>query len=193
MRKDIISKISYVVCGAANVACGQILKGLIFLGIEISYILFMILTGFERLRGLITLGENVQGMAFNEELGIYEMSAGDNSMLILLSGVVTVVITIAFILFWLFTISSGRAALNRAKEGKHNNNFIEDIRSLANKNIRFLFLSVPVVGLGVFTVMPLIYMILMAFTNYDSNHQPPGNLFDWVGIKNFITLLIAKW
>lgn len=128
-------------------------------------------------------------MAFNEALGIYEMTAGDNSMLILLSGVVTIVVTIAFILFWLFTISSGKAALQRAEEGKHNNNFIEDVKSLANNNIRFLFLSVPVVGLGVFTVMPLIYMILMAFTNYDSNHQPPGNLFNWVGIKNFITLL----
>lgn len=189
MNKNIISKLSYVVCGAANAACGQILKGLIFLGIEISYIVFMIVSGFERLKGLATLGENVQGMAFNEELGIYEMSSGDNSMLILLSGVVTVVITIAFILFWLFSISSGKAAMRRASEGKHNNSFIEDVRSLANKNIRFLFLSVPVVGLGVFTVMPLIYMILMAFTNYDSNHQPPGNLFDWVGIKNFITLL----
>lgn len=189
MNKNIISKLSYVVCGAANAACGQILKGLIFLGIEISYIVFMIVSGFERLKGLATLGDNVQGMAFNEELGIYEMSAGDNSMLILLSGVVTVVITIAFILFWLFSISSGKAAMRRASEGKHNNSFIEDVRSLANKNIRFLFLSVPVVGLGVFTVMPLIYMILMAFTNYDSNHQPPGNLFDWVGIKNFITLL----
>ena len=189
MNKSIISKLSYVVCGAANAACGQILKGLIFLGIEISYIVFMIVSGFERLKGLATLGDNVQGMAFNEELGIYEMSSGDNSMLILLSGVVTVVITIAFILFWLFSISSGKAAMRRASEGKHNNSFIEDVRSLANKNISFLFLSVPVVGLGVFTVMPLIYMILMAFTNYDSNHQPPGNLFDWVGIKNFITLL----
>lgn len=189
MNKNTISKISYVVCGAANAACGQILKGLIFLAIEVSYILYMVLYGAEKLRDLATLGENVQGMAFNEALGIYEMTAGDNSMLILLSGVVTIVVTIAFILFWLFTISSGKAALQRAEEGKHNNNFIEDVKSLANNNIRFLFLSVPVVGLGVFTVMPLIYMILMAFTNYDSNHQPPGNLFNWVGIKNFITLL----
>ncbi len=189
MNKKTISRLSYVVCGAANAACGQILKGIIFLAIEIAYFVFMIVSGFGRLRGLATLGENVQGMAFNEELGIYEMMAGDNSMLILLSGTVTVVITIAFILFWLFTISSGKAAIKRVEEGKHVNNFLEDVKSLANKNINFLFLSVPVVGLGVFTVMPLIYMILMAFTNYDSNHQPPGNLFDWVGIKNFITLL----
>ena len=91
MNKSIISKLSYVVCGAANAACGQVLKGLIFLAIEISYFIYMIAYGFERLRGLATLGENTQGMAFNEALGIYEMTAGDNSMLILLSGVVTIV------------------------------------------------------------------------------------------------------
>ncbi|MCR4868079.1 MAG: sugar ABC transporter permease [Lachnospiraceae bacterium] len=189
MNKKIVEKISYLVCGAANVACGQVVKGLLFLAVEIGYILFMILTGFEKLKDLSTLGENTQGMNFNEELGIYEMSAGDNSMLILLAGVATIVLTAAFIAFWCFTISSGKAALAKVREGKHVNTFREDLRSLANQNIRFLFLSVPVLGLGLFTVMPLVYMILMAFTNYDAKHQPPGNLFHWVGIRNFFTLL----
>ena len=189
MNKKIVEKISYLVCGAANVACGQVVKGLLFLAVEIGYILFMILTGFEKLKDLSTLGENTQGMNFNEELGIYEMSAGDNSMLILLAGVATIVLTAAFIAFWCFTISSGKAALAKVREGKHVNTFREDLRSLANQNIRFLFLSIPVLGLGLFTVMPLVYMILMAFTNYDAKHQPPGNLFHWVGIRNFFTLL----
>lgn len=189
MNKNMISKISYVVCGAANAACGQIIKGLIFMAIEISYILYMVFRGVETLRQLVTLGDNLQGMNFNEALGIYEMTAGDNSMLILLSGVVTIVITIAFLLFWAFSVQSGKAALQKKEKGEHINTFIEDIESLADNNIRYLFLSVPVIGLGVFTVMPLIYMVLMAFTNYDSKHQPPGNLFDWVGIRNFITLL----
>lgn len=189
MNKKFVEKLSYIVCGAANVACGQVVKGLLFLAVEIGYIVFMILTGFGKLKDLTTLGENLQGMTFNESLGIYEMTQGDNSMLILLAGVVTIVITGAFFAFWAFSISSGKAALANTRAGKHINNFREDIKSLANQNIRFLFLSVPVIGLGVFTVMPLIYMILMAFTNYDSEHQPPGNLFHWVGIQNFITLL----
>ena len=28
-------------------------------------------------------------------------------------------------------------------------------------------------------------MILIAFTSYDHEHQPPGNLFSWVGLQNF--------
>ncbi len=189
MKKDIFTKLSYLICGAANIAYGQILKGLIFLFLEISYILFMIVSGARNLAQLITLGDNLQGMNFNEEIGIYEMTAGDNSMLILLYGVITIVISLAFLAVWWFSISSGKAVRDRAEAGKHVNSFLEDVKSLGNGNIRFLLLSVPVVGLIVFTVMPLLYMILMAFTNYDQDHQPPGNLFDWVGIKNFITLL----
>ncbi|MBQ7147362.1 MAG: sugar ABC transporter permease [Pseudobutyrivibrio sp.] len=189
MKKDIFTKLSYLICGAANIAYGQIIKGLIFLFLEISYILFMIVSGARNLAQLITLGDNLQGMNFNEEIGIYEMTAGDNSMLILLYGVITIVISLAFLAVWWFSISSGKAVRDRAEAGKHVNSFLEDVKSLGNGNIRFLLLSVPVVGLIVFTVMPLLYMILMAFTNYDQDHQPPGNLFDWVGIKNFITLL----
>ena len=36
-----------------------------------------------------------------------------------------------------------------------------------------------------FTILPLIYMICLAFTNYDHNHLPPKSLFDWVGFSNF--------
>lgn len=188
-KGDIFSKLSYIICGAANIRYGQIIKGLLFLLLEISYIVFMVVKGGGLLHDLTTLGDNVQGMAFNESLGIYEMQQGDNSMLILLAGVVAIVITIAFLAVWFFSIFSGENARKNHDTGHHVNNFIEDVKSLTNENVRFLLLSVPVVGLSIFTVMPLIYMILMAFTNYDSEHQPPGNLFDWVGMTNFSTLL----
>ncbi|WP_155994927.1 carbohydrate ABC transporter permease [Butyrivibrio sp. WCE2006] len=188
-KGDIFSKLSYIICGAANIRYGQIIKGLLFFLLEISYIVFMVVKGGGLIHDLTTLGDNVQGMAFNETLGIYEMQQGDNSMLILLYGVVAIVITIAFISIWLFSIFSGENARKRYATGHHVNNFFEDVKSLTNENVRFLLLSVPVVGLSIFTVMPLIYMILMAFTNYDSEHQPPGNLFDWVGMTNFTTLL----
>ena len=190
-KGDIFSKLSYLLMGLSNMVRGQLLKGLLFFLLEIAYVVFMIRKGAGFLKQLTTLGDNLQGMAFNEELGIFEMVQGDNSMLILLFGVVSLVITVSFLAIWLFSIHSGEAARANAAAGKRNRNFAEDVKSLANENIRFLLLAIPVTGLLVFTVMPLIYMILMAFTNYDQEHQPPGNLFDWVGIKNFFTLLSA--
>ncbi|MCR5500650.1 MAG: sugar ABC transporter permease [Acetatifactor sp.] len=190
-KGDWISKLSYVIPGAGNIFRGQVIKGLLFLLLGICYLIFMVQKGAGFLRDLVTLGDTLQGMNFNEALGIYEMSEGDNSMLILLFGVVAVVITVSYLAIWLFSIYSGEAARANAAAGKKVRNFVEDVKSLANENIRFLLLAVPVTGLLVFTVMPLIYMILMAFTNYDQDHQPPGNLFDWVGVTNFFTLLSA--
>jgi len=46
----------------------------------------------------------------------------------------------------------------------------------------------PLTGIMVFTVIPIVFMIMVAFTNYDAMHQPPGKLFDWVGTNNFQTL-----
>jgi len=31
-------------------------------------------------------------------------------------------------------------------------------------------------------------MICVAFTNYDAQHQPPANLFTWVGLDNFVKI-----
>jgi arabinogalactan oligomer/maltooligosaccharide transport system permease protein len=50
--------------------------------------------------------------------------------------------------------------------------------------------ALPMTGILVFTVMPIVFMILVAFTNYDGNHNGFSNsLFTWVGWDNFSTLL----
>jgi arabinogalactan oligomer/maltooligosaccharide transport system permease protein len=49
---------------------------------------------------------------------------------------------------------------------------------------------VPLTTLILFTVIPLFFMIFVAFTNYDGNHMPPNNLFTWVGNENFS---LAQW
>ena len=189
---DIFTKLSFVVFGLSNLVRGQLVKGLTFLGLEIAYLYYMITAGIANIGGLATLGTQQQGMQINPTTGIIEVVQGDNSMLILLWGVVTVIISAAFICLWLVQIYSGENARRCHLRGKKAPTFIEDVKSLFDSNIHKLLLAVPVAGLVIFTVMPLLYMILMAFTNYDSTHQPPGNLFTWVGMTNFEMLVSAS-
>lgn len=35
-------------------------------------------------------------------------------------------------------------------------------------------------------------MILIAFTNFDADHQPPGNLFTWVGMTNVTDIFLGN-
>lgn len=191
-KGDIFSKLSYVIWGLSNIARGQVAKGLLFLALEVGYFFYMFSTGFDYLGKLRTLGTNQQGMVFNEEIGIYEMSQGDNSMLILLYGVVTLVITFVYIAIWIVSVRSGEEARQRKLQNKKVPGLLADLKSLLDTNIHRLFLFVPMLGILIFTVMPLIYMILMAFTNYDAEHQPPGNLFSWVGLANFKALVSSS-
>lgn len=190
MKKELQrNPIGYCLMGLWNIQAGQIIKGCLFLVSEIAFILFMILQGAESIVGLITLGTQQQGMVYNEATGIYDRVDGDNSMLLLLGGVVTLFVIALFIIIWRSSITSGKAVIELKNNGRKVESFREEIKALLDRDIHKLLLFIPLLGLLIFTVMPLVYMILMAFTNYDVNHQPPGNLFDWVGLENFKTLL----
>ncbi|MBQ8627000.1 MAG: sugar ABC transporter permease [Agathobacter sp.] len=83
--------------------------------------------------------------------------------------------------------------LQVAKEqGQHINTFVEDVRRFANDRFHITLLSLPAIGVVLFTVVPLIFMIFVAFTNYDENHLAPSKLFTWVGLDNFISLFTTS-
>ena len=86
-ESDINTKISYLVFGFGNIVNKQVVRGLIFLALEIFYLIYLFSFGIHSLGDFITLGTVEQGQVYNEALGIYEYSQGDDSMLCLLYGV----------------------------------------------------------------------------------------------------------
>lgn len=82
-KGDLFTKLSTVVMGLGNLVRGQIVKGIMFLALEIYFIIFMITTGVESIKGFITLGTRTAEEYFDEASQMYLMRAGDNSMLCL--------------------------------------------------------------------------------------------------------------
>lgn len=188
-KGDIFTRLSVLIMGLGNIARGQIVKGIGFLVLEISYLYYMITFGINSWLMYPSLGTKEQGEVFNEQKQIYEYVAGDNSMLILLYGVITLFITAAFIITWRANMKSAYEVQCLKQKGKHIPTVGEDIIDYFDKKLHSLLLFFPTMGIIIFTIMPLVFMILMAFTNYDRDHQPPGKLFDWVGLTNFKTML----
>ena len=189
LQGDIFTKLAFVIFGAGNLFRGQIVKGLVFLLLEIGFIFYMVTLGVEAVRGFITLGTVEQGWAFDEKKGIEVMVAGDNSMLLLLYGIISLIIIVCFVVIWRMNIRSAYDTQKMVEKGQKVPQLRDEIGILVDKKAHITLLLLPVMGIFIFTVLPLIYMILVAFTNYDSTHQPPGKLFDWVGFQNFTTLL----
>lgn len=188
---DILTKLSYVIMGTSNLFRGQIIKGLIFLLLEISFIFYVVLFGAQSFMGLFTLGTKGQHMEFDPAKGIDVMVPGDNSMLFLLYGVVSIFILLVFLILWNANIKAAVEAQTLKREGKKLPGFIDDIKSHFDSKLHKTFLFVPVTGVLLFTVLPLVFMISVAFTNFDHEHQPPGNLFTWTGLSNFHTILLS--
>ncbi len=182
-------RLSCLVMGAGNIRYRQFVKGALFLAAEVIYILFMAMFGISALGGLFTLGTTTTQEIFNEEKQIYEYIQGDNSMLFLLYGIATIFITIGFIIIWRTNVKSAYAQQKRTEEGKPVLTLKEDLKSLLDKRLNSTLLFFPTLCVVMFTILPLVFMICMAFTNYDRNHQPPGQLFDWVGLVNFGKIL----
>ena len=173
------TKLSMVLMGLGNMVHGQIVKGLLYLAVEVAYIVFMVVNGAGFLAMLPSLGSVPQKEIWDEAQQIYVYTKGDQSILILLYGVATVVITFLMICAWRGALRSAYKAECLAKEGKHVNNFIEDLKSLLHENLHRLLMTPPMFFIGAFTILPLIFMICMAFTNY-SKIDSHLMLFDWV-------------
>ena len=188
LKGGITTKLSVLLMGLGNIAHKQIIKGLLFLGIEVAYIIYMATNGIYYLSMLPSLGWREQQEVFNEQKQIYEYIPGDQSVLLLLYGVATIVITALFIYVWTENLRSAYKAECLSKQGHEINSFGRDVKDLFDKNLHKTLMFLPTTGIIVMTILPLLFMIPMAFTNY-STIDDRLVLFDWVGLDNFKTVL----
>ncbi len=189
---DIWVKGSCLVMGLGCMKRKQFVKGLLYLAAEVLFFLFFFGFGWKYLSHFLTLGENAQLKVWNEAKQIYQRVPGDNSMLILLFSVLTIAVAILFICLWIANLKSASHLYQLEKAGKHIPTLREDANSLLNERFHITLLSAPMTTLLLFTVLPIIFMILIAFTNFDANHQPPGNLFTWTGLQNVADVFLGN-
>lgn len=188
IKGDFFVKLSLIWAGAGYLRQKQIIKSVIVTLIELAVIAYSALFAPKYISKFSTLGTVKQESVFNIVTMKTEFNDYDHSFLILLISIITIIVWItAFILWMRNEICVYRLSLD-AKEGRHINSFREDLRELVNSKFHITLLFLPVLGIIIFTVIPLLVMIFVAFTNYDQNHMPPSSLFTWTGLTNFINL-----
>ncbi len=184
------TKLSMVLMGFGNIVHKQKIKGLLYLAVEVAYLVFMAVYGVGFLGMLGSLGSVPQKEVWDEANQVYLYTQGDQSVLILLYGVATALLTALMVWAWRGALKSAFQAECLDKAGAHINTFAEDLKSLLHENLHRLLMTPPMIFILALTILPLIFMICMAFTNYSriDNHLM---LFDWVGLDNFKTLFDA--
>ena len=188
---DIFTRLSFVIMGLSNLVRKQFVKGFIFLFGEFGFLFYMSVIGATALSHFDDLGEVQQGMVIDPVTMLPVKQPGDNSMLLLLAAVVAVFVVAAFVILWYCNVKAAITVQKLKEKNKPIPTFIDDIKSYFDCKIHRSLLLFPCLGILIFNILPLIFMILIAFTNFDQKHQPPGNLFTWVGLSNFKTMLDA--
>ena len=173
-------KLSAILMGGGQICYGSIIKGLLFLITELSIIIYFVIRGGSDILGFFTLGTQ-KGDAW---LG----TTGDNSVVMLLMGIFAWIVAGTFIVLYRMNLKDAYAMQKRIEQGQKCLTFCQEISQLLDKKFYVLVLVLPVIGVCVFNILPVIFMILIAFTNYGGNIVPP-ELVDWVGIANFKKLV----
>lgn len=170
---------SMCLMGAGQLMYHQVGKGLMYLFIEVVFILFFSLFGFSWLVGFFTLG-TVQA---NQWTG----QEGDNSVTMLILGIFSWIILIVFVCMYFANVKDAWRTSQDCIKGKRPSTFKEDLKQFADRKFYKSVLFIPILGTAIFSVLPIVFMILIAFTNYGGDILPPV-LVDWVGFENFGTL-----
>lgn len=167
---------SSLVMGLGQIMYGQWAKGIMYLLVQICFVAFIVMAGGRHIAGLITLGT----VESNSWYGI----EGDNSVINLIMGIFTLIVIGVYLVLYVGNVKDAYNTQRLLEKGRKPLTFGEEIKSYKNEKFYRLSLSLPILGVCVFCVFPIIFMILIAFTNYGGSTVPP-TLVDWVGIDNF--------
>ena len=191
-KGSIWTRLSFLVMGTGCVRYKQYVRGLIYFLTEIGFFYFFRNFALQYLSKFNTLGTETQTKVWNDELQIFQRFPGDNSMLILLYSVLSLAVVLVFLYIWYANIRDSWNAQQNLEQGRKIDSFRNDLRSLTHERFHMTLLSMPMLTLVLFTLLPIIFMILIAFTNFDADHQPPGNLFTWVGMTNVTDIFLGN-
>ncbi len=173
-------KASMGLMGVGQLMQRQIVKGILFLLIFAAYVVYMVLEGGGAMYDFFSLGI----IPANPWLGV----KGDNSVIMMLLGILAFILTGFFIAVHLANIRDAQRTYDYVSRGNATPKFKQSMASMFDKYFYVTALVLPVVGVFVFNILPIIFMIFLAFTDYGGDIAQTGALVSWVGFANFVKI-----
>lgn len=156
----------------------QKVKGTLFLGVFILFLFELFSFGFNAIENFITLGT---------------VPMEDHSLFLLIEGTMQIIITIIFLIFYIFNLIDAKKIAKKWNEGLAvNTTAKETVTAVLDQGFPYLLTLPAYLVMIVAIIFPVMVTLFMAFTNYDFKHIPPASLIDWVGFKNFFSIFFLS-
>ncbi|MED4128567.1 MULTISPECIES: sugar ABC transporter permease [Shouchella] len=112
----------------------------------------------------------------------------DDSRVLIGQGIVAVFLTVFAAIMVFLTMKDARRVAKMRVEGEAIPSLRERTKHSWDKGFPYLLVLPGLALLLLAVVFPLLYMIVLAFTDYNLFNSPPRNVLSWVGFQNFIDL-----
>lgn len=123
--------------------------------------------------------------------GIYTLGTipmVDDSRALLVQGLLSVILVVFLLLFYAYNLVDAYRDGQKLRSGYAIPSMKESFHAVWDRGFPY-YMVLPGFFILVFVVVfPLLFMISLAFTNYNLYNSPPAKLLDWVGFDNFTTL-----
>jgi arabinogalactan oligomer / maltooligosaccharide transport system permease protein len=169
-----IATVLSVIPGLGQLYNRQYVKGILFFILAASFFVVfgdLLDTG---LWGIVTLGTQVPR---------------DHSIFLLVQGILSLIVIAFGLGFFAFNLYDAYQNGQKRDLGLRLNTLREQYLTLVDSGFPYLMISPGFILLVFAVIFPIIFVVLLAFTNYDLYHSPPAKLVDWVGFQNFVELV----
>jgi arabinogalactan oligomer/maltooligosaccharide transport system permease protein len=184
---------SALVPGVGQLYHRQWIKGLILLLVSGGAVGFFYSRLSQAVWGIVTLGDTPSRLVEIE--GKVRHVPGDHSINLMINSLIVLFLFVLYAFVYVSAIRDAYRTGVHRDSGRVPASFRQTLTYIRDFKFAQTLLIVPAAGILFLTILPILFMIMLAFTNYSSpNHIPPGNLVDWVGLDSFAQLFrLQSW
>ena len=202
--KIIVALCSAIIWGSGQVINKQKLKGFTFFLIQCTLVFVELSTGTlnvligvseptfrncgyftKGLWGLITLGEIPR---IGSATLVY-----DHSILLMIGGIISTIILLLFTLVWIWNIKDAYKSRQGIEQGEKVSS-VQYVKNLWERSFEYIMITPGTILVLFISVIPILFSIVVAFTNYNRNAIPPRFIVEWTGFKTFSDIMnISIW
>ncbi|MFD2044897.1 ABC transporter permease subunit [Ornithinibacillus salinisoli] len=172
--RNLATLLSVLVPGLGQIYNRRVLKGFVLLIVAISFLA----TTWNYLDigiwGLFTLGT---------------IPKEHHSIQLLLQGLISLIVLLFGIAIYIYNVVDARKDAIAREEGKPNPTLIKGFANFYDRGFPYFMVLPGLIMLIFIVVLPLLFMVALAFTDYNQYNAPPRNLLSWVGFNNFVDLV----
>lgn len=177
--RNLATLLSILVPGLGHFYNRRFLKGALFLLVSISFLITTWNYIDIGIWGLYTLGT---------------VPRDHHSIQLLIQGLISLIVLLFGIAIYIYNIRDARADAIAREHGKKKETLLQGVKNFYDQGFPYFMVLPGLLMLIFVVVLPLLFMVSLAFTNYNQYNSPPRKLLDWVGFDNFAALIdVGIW